>query len=50
VVTLDQKLNQILTHFDELRDKLSTSMEDPAEFAKLSKEYSDMTPIAEKIL
>ncbi len=50
MVTLDQKLNQILTHFDELRDKLSTSMEDPAEFAKLSKEYSDMTPIAEKIL
>jgi len=49
-VNFDQKLNQVLTHFEELRDKLSSSMEDPAEFAKLSKEYSDLTPIAEKIL
>ena len=49
-MSFDQKLNQLLTHFDELREKLSSSMEDPAEFAKLSKEYSDLTPIAEKIL
>ncbi|HUX80455.1 MAG TPA: peptide chain release factor 1 [Alphaproteobacteria bacterium] len=49
-MNFDQKLNQVLTHFEELRDKLSSSMEDPAEFAKLSKEYSDLTPIAEKIL
>lgn len=49
-MNFDQKLQQVLTHFDELREKLSTSMEDPAEFAKLSKEYSDLTPIAEKII
>jgi peptide chain release factor 1 len=49
-VNLEQKLNQVFTHFEELRVKLSSSMEDPAEFARLSKEYSDLTPIAEKIL
>jgi peptide chain release factor 1 len=49
-MNFDQKLNQVLTHFEELRDKLSTAMEDPAEFARLSKEYSDLTPLAEKII
>ncbi len=49
-MNFDQKLNQVLTHFNELREKLSSSMADPAEFARLSKEYSDLTPIAEKIL
>lgn len=49
-MNLEEKLNHVLTHFAELREKLSTSMEDPAEFAKLSKEYSDLTPIAEKII
>jgi peptide chain release factor 1 len=49
-VNLEQKLNQVFSHFEELRVKLSSSMEDPAEFARLSKEYSDLTPIAEKIL
>jgi len=49
-MNFDQKLHQLLAHFEELREKLSSAMEDPAEFAKLSKEYSDLTPIAEKIL
>jgi peptide chain release factor 1 len=49
-MNLEEKLKQLLTHFEELRDKLSTAIEDPAEFAKLSKEYSDLTPIAEKIM
>ncbi len=49
-MNFDQKLNQVLTHFEELRENLSSSMADPAEFAKLSKEYSDLTPLAEKIL
>ncbi len=48
-MNFDQKLHQVLTHFEELREKLSSTMEDPAEFAKLSKEYSDLIPIAEKI-
>jgi len=49
-VSFDQKLNQLLAHFDELSTRLSEPMEDAAEFAKLSKEYSDLTPIAEKVL
>jgi len=49
-MNFEEKLNQVLAHFDELREQLSATMEDPAEFAKLSKEYSDLTPIAEKIL
>lgn len=48
-MSLAQKLNQVLTHFEELREKLSSTVENPGEFAKLSKEYSDLTPIAEKI-
>lgn len=49
-MNFDQKLTQLLAHFDELSTRLSEPMEDAAEFAKLSKEYSDLTPIAEKIL
>jgi peptide chain release factor 1 len=49
-MNLEEKLNQILTHFEDLREKLSSVMGDPAEFARLSKEYSDLTPIAEKII
>lgn len=49
-MSFDQKLNQLLAHFDELSTRLSEPMEDAAEFAKLSKEYSDLTPIAEKVL
>lgn len=49
-MNFDEKLNQLLDRFDELREKLSSPIEDTAEFTKLSKEYSDLTPIAEKIL
>lgn len=49
-MNLEQKLNQVLTHFEELREKLSSAMDDHTEFARLSKEYSDLTPIAEKII
>jgi len=49
-MSLEQKLNQVLTHFEDLREKLSSSIGEPAEFARLSKEYSDLTPIAEKII
>lgn len=49
-MSLDLKLNQVLVHFEELREKLSSTVENPAEFAKLSKEYSDLTPLAEHIL
>jgi peptide chain release factor 1 len=44
------KLDRVVLRFNELRDLLSThDMSDPKEFAKLSKEYSDITEIAEKI-
>lgn len=49
-MNFDQKLSQLLLHHEDLGKKLSSSMENPAEFAKLSKEYSDLTPIAEKIV
>jgi len=49
-VSFEKKLHQVLSRFEELRDQLSSVVEDPAEFAKLSKEYSDLTPVAEKIL
>jgi len=48
-MSFDQKLNQLLDHFEELKLKLAAPMEDASEFAKLSKEYSDLSPIAEKI-
>lgn len=48
-MSFELKLNQVFARFEELRDQLSSTLEDPAEFAKLSKEYSDLTPIAEKI-
>src|SRR5579862_8116686 len=50
-MSFDTKLDKLVTHHNELRDALAThTMADPQEFAKLSKEYSDLTPIAEAIL
>jgi peptide chain release factor 1 len=49
-MSFDQKLNQLLDHFEDLKQRLAAPMEDAGEFAKLSKEYSDLSPIAEKIL
>lgn len=44
------KLERLLRRYNELRDTLAAStVSDPQEFAKLSKEYSDLTPIAEAI-
>ncbi len=45
------KLDRLLQHFENLREALAThTMSDPGDFAKLSKEYSDMTDVAEAIL
>ncbi len=49
-MNFDEKLAQLLHHYEEVREKVSSTVEDPAEFAKLSKEYSDLTPVAEKIM
>lgn len=43
------KLDRLLKHFEELRETLASPM-DHQEFAKLSKEYSDLTPVAEAVL
>lgn len=44
------KLQRVLDRFHELRDQLTSSRVDPQEFAKLSKEYSDLGPVAEAIM
>lgn len=49
-MSLATKLEKILKRHAELRDLLSDgNVSDAAEFAKTSKEYSDLTPVAEAI-
>lgn len=49
-MSLATKLDKILRRHEELRDTLSGShLSDPFEFVKLSKEYSDLVPVAEGI-
>jgi peptide chain release factor 1 len=49
-VSFAAKLDRLLQHHVELRDALAiATMRDPQEFAKLSKEYADLTPIADAI-
>lgn len=49
-MSLDQKLTQLVTRFEELRQHLSLPFEDQALFVKLSKEYAELTPLVEKIM
>ncbi len=44
------KLQKVLDRYNELRDQLTSSKVDPQEFAKLSKEFSDLGPVAEAIM
>ncbi|HKK28772.1 MAG TPA: peptide chain release factor 1 [Alphaproteobacteria bacterium] len=49
-MSLDEKLDQVLVRVDELSSRLATEMDlTPAEMAMLSKEYSDLSPVAETI-
>jgi peptide chain release factor 1 len=49
-VSFSVKLERLLQRYHDLRDTLATStVSDPQEFARLSKEYSDLTPIADAI-
>ncbi len=49
-MSFEDNLKKILDRYNELRDKLASSeMGSRDEFASLSKEYSDLTPIVEKI-
>ena len=50
-MSFETKLEGLVTRHAELRDRLSSpDMGGNAEFAKLSKEYSDLGPIVEKIV
>ena len=49
-MSLDEKLDSVLDRYRELRDRLSGQEAlDPGQLARMSKELSDLTPIAEKI-
>lgn len=49
-MTLDEKLDQVLVRVDELSSRLATETDlPPAAMIKLSKEYSDLSPVAETI-
>lgn len=50
-MSLATKLEKILKRHNELRDILASGeMADASEFAKTSKEYSDLTPVAEAVI
>ncbi len=46
---LDDKLDLVLRRYDELRDSLSRGDLAGGDFARVSKEFSDMGPVVEKI-
>ncbi|MFN7710552.1 MAG: peptide chain release factor 1 [Holosporales bacterium] len=48
-MSFEHKLDQVLQHYHNLRDQLSQGGFDANTFAKLSKEYSDLGPVAEAI-
>jgi len=47
--SLDAKLDRVVRRHSELGDTLARPDANPAEFGKLSKEYSDLTPMVEAI-
>jgi len=49
-MSLEQKLSHLVERFEDLRTQLASPFEDLTLFAKLSKEYADLTPLIEKIL
>ena len=49
-MSFDQKLDRLIQRHQELRDALAVhTLSDPADFAKLSKEYADLTEVAETV-
>ena len=48
-MSLENKFDQILKNFEDIESKLSEGITDPKKFAKYSKEFSELSPIAEKI-
>lgn len=49
-MSLNENLDRVVTRYGELADMLASQGKvDPREFARLSKEYADLTPIAQSI-
>ncbi len=49
-MSFSAKLSQMVSRHQQLRDALAEgTFEEPQEFARASKEYSDLTPLVEKI-
>jgi len=48
-MSLSEALSRVLERHDELRDALSKPGLAPDQFVKLSKEYADLTPVAEAV-
>ncbi len=48
-MSLDRKLDQVLGRFQEVESLMSSGTLPSQEFSKLSKEYSDLTPLAGRI-
>jgi peptide chain release factor 1 len=48
-MNFDEKLGKVLARHDELAQLMTESAADAGTFARLSKEYSDLSPIVEKI-
>ena len=48
-MSYQQNLERVATRYLELRDTLSGAVDDPDKFQKLSREYAELTPVAEAI-
>ena len=48
-MSVENKFSQILKHYIDIEKRLSLGISDSKEFAKLSKEFSDLMPLADKI-
>ncbi len=48
-MSLDQKLDRVISRHHELTAALGAPDHDPKTFARLSKEYADLTPVVEAI-
>lgn len=47
-MSLDQSLARVVQRYDELTALLSADTQDPQNFVRLSKEYSDLSPVVER--
>jgi peptide chain release factor 1 len=48
-MSLEQSLHRVVERYEELTALLSAEKQDPQKFATLSKEYSDLSPVVERV-